>query len=213
MRINAGQRKLYGRYGIPVPRLGHMRTRSLLPLLLSSMLALACSPKSDDQASESPPAAATAGADPAVGQANVKDDESQKDVVKIAVGSPDHTTLVAALKAADLVNALSNAGPFTVFAPTNAAFDKLPKGTVESLLKPENIDKLRGILQHHVTTSVWDLADLTDGMTMSMADGGSVTIKKSGNDVTVDGARIVASVRGSNGIVHVVDAVIVPAAK
>jgi uncharacterized surface protein with fasciclin (FAS1) repeats len=187
-----------------------MRPRSLLSLLLVATLPLACSSGSEEGAV---PAAATPDAAPAVGQANVEDNESQKDVVKIAVGSPDHTTLVAALKAADLVNALANAGPFTVFAPTNAAFDKLPKGTVDDLLKPENVDKLRGILQHHVTTSVYDVADLTDGMTLSMADGGSVTIKKTGNDITIEGAKIIGSVRGSNGMVHVVDGVIVPAAK
>ncbi|HEX4935994.1 MAG TPA: fasciclin domain-containing protein [Gemmatimonadaceae bacterium] len=187
-----------------------MRSRSLLPLLLAAVLPLACSSGSEEGGA---PAGATPDAGPSVGQANVEDNESQKDVVKIAVGSKDHTTLVAALKAADLVNALANAGPFTVFAPTNAAFDKLPKGTVDDLLKPENIDKLRGILQHHVTTSVYDVADLTDGMTLSMADGGSVTVKKAGADVTIDGAKIVASVRGSNGMVHVVDGVIVPASK
>lgn len=187
-----------------------MRTSSLAPFLLLGALTLACAPASD---SDAPAAAAAAGVDPSIGQANVQDDESQKDVVKIAVGSADHTTLVTALKAANLVNALANAGPFTVFAPTNAAFDRLPKGTVEDLLKPANVDKLRNILQHHVTTSVWDVADLTDGMTLSMADGNSVTIVKSGSDVMVDGAKIVASVRGSNGMVHVVDGVIVPAAK
>ncbi|MFN8668268.1 MAG: fasciclin domain-containing protein [Gemmatimonadaceae bacterium] len=188
-----------------------MRPRSLLPLVLAAFLPLACSSGSEEGGA--PAAAATPDAGPAVGQANVEDNESQKDVVKIAVGSKDHTTLVAALKAADLVNALANAGPFTVFAPTNAAFDKLPKGTVEELLKPENIDKLRGVLQHHVTTSVYDVADLTDGMTLGMADGGSVTVKKAGSDITIEGAKIIASVRGSNGMVHVVDGVIVPPAK
>lgn len=187
-----------------------MTTRPIATLLLATAFAVACSSGRQEGGA---PAAATPDAAPAIGQANVQDDESQKDVVKIAVGSADHTTLVAALKAADLVNALANAGPFTVFAPTNAAFDKLPKGTVDDLLKPENIDKLRGILQHHVTTSVFVAADLTDGMTLSMADGGSVTIKKTGDEITVDGAKVVGSVRGSNGIVHVVDAVIVPPAK
>lgn len=187
-----------------------MTMRPFPTLILTALLTVACSPAKEEGGS---PAAATSEAAPVVGQANVQDDESQADVVKIAVGSADHTTLVKALQAADLVNALANAGPFTVFAPTNAAFDKLPKGTVEDLLKPANVDKLRGILQHHVTTSVFEAADLTDGMTLSMADGGSVTIKKSGNDITVDGAKVVASVRGSNGIVHVIDAVIVPAAK
>lgn len=187
-----------------------MTTRHISTLLLATAFAVACS---SGQQEGGTPAAATPDAATAVGQANVQDDESQKDVVKIAVGSADHTTLVAALKAADLVNALANAGPFTVFAPTNAAFDKLPKGTVDDLLKPANVDKLRGILHHHVTTSVFEAADLSDGMTLSMADGGSVTIKKVGDEVTVDGAKVVASVRGSNGIVHVIDGVIVPAAK
>lgn len=184
-----------------------MRYRSLPPLLLASTLAVACSSGSNNGAA---PAAATSDASAMTGQANVKDDESQQDIVKIAVGSPDHTTLVAALQAANLVNALANAGPFTVFAPTNAAFNKLPKGTVDDLLKPANVDKLRGILQHHVTTSVYEVADLSDGMTLSMADGKAVTISKTGNDVTVDGAKVIASVRGSNGMVHVVDGVIVP---
>src|SRR6185503_4886988 len=88
-------------------------------------------------------AATTDGTTPAGGQEAVKDDVSEKDVVKIAVGSKDHTTLVAALKQAEYVDDLSNAGPFTVFAPTNAAFDKLPKGTVDDLMKSENKEKLR----------------------------------------------------------------------
>ena len=132
------------------------------------------------------------------------------DVVKIAVGSKDHTTLVTALKEASLVDALSNAGPFTVFAPTNAAFDKLPKGTVESLLKAENEAKLRGILQHHVTVSAFEVDQLTDGMVLGMADGGQATISKKGGDTFIDDAKIIASVRGANGMVHVVDAVVLP---
>src|SRR5687768_12169365 len=84
------------------------------------------------------------------GQSAVQDNESAKDVVKVAAGSKDHTTLVAAVKQAELVDALSNAGPFTVFAPTNAAFDKLPAGTVDDLMKAENKEKLQDILQYHV---------------------------------------------------------------
>lgn len=187
-----------------------MCRRSLSALLVASSALFACAPASEETAT---PAAATADAAPGGGQASVQDDDSQKDVVKIAVGSADHTTLVAALKAADLVNALANAGPFTVFAPTNAAFDKLPAGTVDDLLKPANVNQLRNVLQHHVTTSVYEAVDLTDGMTLGMADGGSVTIKRTGDEIFVDGAKIVASVRGSNGMVHVVDAVIVPAKK
>jgi uncharacterized surface protein with fasciclin (FAS1) repeats len=153
---------------------------------------------------------AAADAAPAAGQANVQDDESVKDVVKIAVGSKDHTTLVAALQAADLVNALANAGPFTVFAPTNAAFDKLPKGTVDDLLKPANKEKLRLILQHHVTTSSLDVDQFSDGQVVSMADGTNATITKKGADTYINDAKIVASVKGSNGMVHVIDTVIVP---
>ncbi len=154
--------------------------------------------------------AAAAGAEPSAltGQSGVKDSESQPDVVKIAVGSKDHTTLVAAVQAAKLVDALSNAGPFTVFAPTNAAFDKLPKGTVDDLLKPENEDKLRGILQYHVTVSAFEIGELTDGMTLGMADGGQATISKKGADTYINDAKILASVRGSNGMVHVIDGVI-----
>jgi uncharacterized surface protein with fasciclin (FAS1) repeats len=88
------------------------------------------------------------------GQSTVQDDVSQKNIVQTAVGSPDHTTLVAAVKAAELVDVLSNAGPFTVFAPTNAAFDKLPKGTVEGLLKPDKKADLQNILQYHVAVAV-----------------------------------------------------------
>jgi uncharacterized surface protein with fasciclin (FAS1) repeats len=156
--------------------------------------------------------ASAAGAEPSqlTGQSGVKDSESQPDVVKIAVGSKDHTTLVTAVQAAKLVDALSNAGPFTVFAPTNAAFDKLPKGTVEDLLKPENENKLRNILQHHVTVSAFEVDQLTDGMTLGMADGGQTTISKKGTDTYINDAKILASVRGSNGMVHVIDAVVLP---
>ncbi len=144
------------------------------------------------------------------GQSAVSDDVSQKDVVKVAVGSPDHTTLVAALQAADLVNSLSNAGPFTVFAPTNAAFDKLPKGTVEDLLKPENKSKLENILQHHVMTSALAADFFQDGQTMGMVDGTNVTFTVKGTDLFVDGNKVLASARASNGWVHIIDTVLLP---
>ena len=146
------------------------------------------------------------------GQASVSDDVSQKDIVKVAVGSPDHTTLVAAVKAADLVNSLSNAGPFTVFAPVNSAFDALPKGTVETLLKPENKGKLEDILQYHVTVSTFDQERLTDGMTLGQVNGGNVKITHKDGKIMVNDATILASVKASNGIVHVVDKVLLPTA-
>lgn len=144
------------------------------------------------------------------GQEGVKDDESQKDVVKVAVASPDHTTLVAAVTAADLVTSLSNAGPFTVFAPTNAAFEKLPKGTVEDLLKPENKSKLETILQHHVMTSALAADFFQDGQTMGMVDGSNVTFTVKDGATYVDGNKILGSVKASNGWVHVIDTVILP---
>jgi uncharacterized surface protein with fasciclin (FAS1) repeats len=144
------------------------------------------------------------------GQSAVADDVSQKDVVKVAVSSPEHTTLVTAIKAADLVNSLSNAGPFTVFAPNNTAFDKLPKGTVEDLLKPENKEKLATILQHHVMTSALATDFFQDGQTMAMVDGTNVTFTVKGKDVFVDGNKILGSVKASNGWVHIIDTVVLP---
>ena len=156
--------------------------------------------------------AADAGQAATGGQAAVVDNQSQPDVVRVAVGSKDHTTLVAALKAADLVNSLANAGPFTVFAPTNAAFEKLPAGTVDNLLKPANKSQLSDVLTHHVTTSAQELDSFTDGEIVSMADGSSETIQRKGKDVFIGSAKVLGSVRASNGWVHIIDAVLVPAA-
>lgn len=133
--------------------------------------------------------------------------------MKIAVNSPDHTTLVAALKAAEYVDALSNAGPFTVFAPTNAAFDKLPAGTLETLTKPENKDQLRTILEHHVYVGVLSEAMIQDGMTLNQVSLDNVTLNKKDGKITVNGANVLGSARGSNGIVYIIDAVLLPPAK
>lgn len=148
------------------------------------------------------------------GQSAVQDDQSQKDVVKVAVGSPDHTTLVAAVKAAEYVDVLSNAGPFTVFAPTNAAFEKLPAGTVDGLLKPEAKNDLRNILEYHVTTSSLKEDYLKDGMTIGMVNGGSVKVSKGADGkIKINDANILGAVPASNGMVYVLDAVLLPAAK
>ncbi len=147
------------------------------------------------------------------GQSGVSDDVSQKDVVKVAAGSPDHTTLVAAVKAGELVDALSNAGPFTVFAPTNAAFDQLPKGTVEGLLKPDKKADLQNILQYHVTLSALEASSFKDGQSLGMVNGDNATIAVKDGKVTINGANIVASIRASNGMVHVIDKVLLPPAK
>lgn len=149
----------------------------------------------------------------AQGQASVVDEKSQKNVVQIAVGSPDHTTLVTALKAGDRVDPLANPGPFTVFAPTNAAFAKLPPGTVESLLKPENKEKLINILEYHVFVGVYQLKDLKDGMALNQVNLDNATIHVRDKKVMINDATIIASIRASNGIVHVIDTVLLPPTK
>lgn len=145
------------------------------------------------------------------GQSGVQDDASQKNVVQVAVGSKDHTTLVTAVKAAELVDALSNAGPFTVFAPTNAAFDKLPAGTVEGLLKPEKKEALADILQYHVSVGVYKTESLQDGQILGQVNGGNITVSKKDGKIMLNGtATLVASVPASNGIIHVIDGVLLP---
>src|SRR5688500_5257499 len=142
------------------------------------------------------------------GQSTVDDYESQKNVVHIAVSSADHSTLVAAVKAAELVDALSNAGPFTVFAPTNAAFDKLPAGTVDGLLKPEKKEDLQDILQYHVSIGVFKPESFQDGQSIGQANGGNIRISvKDGKIMVNETATVVASIPASNGIIHVIDAV------
>ena len=164
--------------------------------------------------SKTAPTEETAATTTAGGQEAVQDDESQKDVVKVAVGSKDHTTLVAALKQAELVTSLSNAGPFTVFAPTNAAFDKLPAGVLDGLMKDDKKADLQNILQYHVTTSALSTDMLHDGQTLGMVNGDNVTLSVKDGKITLNGtANIVASVRASNGWVHIVDAVLLPPVK
>jgi len=147
------------------------------------------------------------------GQSNVKDDVSQPNVVGVAASSKDHTTLVAAVKAAQLVDALSNNGPFTVFAPTNAAFDKLPKGTLDDLLKPENKGKLQDILYDHVWVGVMKEDMMQEGKKITMFGGNVVTLHKKDGKWMADDATIVASIPAANGIIHVVDGVLLRPAK
>jgi len=179
-------------------------------VLLSTALLLGSCNNNSTTETAAPAADAPAGG----GQEAVQDDVSQKDVVKVAVGSPDHSTLVAALKQAELVTSLANAGPFTVFAPTNAAFEKLPAGTVDGLMKDDKKADLQNILQYHVTTSALDTKFLTDGMSLGMVNGDKLTVSiKDGKIVFNGSATIVGSVRASNGWVHVIDGVLLPPAK
>lgn len=144
------------------------------------------------------------------GQSAVVDETSSPNIVQVAVGSKDHSTLVTAVKAAELVDALSNAGPFTVFAPTNTAFDKLPKGTVESLLLPEKKADLQNILGFHTYVGSLKTEYMNDGQEFDMVYGGKVKITKQGDKTFVNGSEIVASIPTSNGIIHVIGDVLLP---
>ncbi|MFN3801143.1 fasciclin domain-containing protein [Belliella pelovolcani] len=132
-------------------------------------------------------------------------------VVDIAVGSPDHTTLVAAVSAAGLVETLSGDGPFTVFAPTNSAFAALPEGTLESLLEEANKDQLTAILTYHVVAGNVLSSDLSDGQVVTTLQGQELTVSIKDGKVMINGATAVAAdLVGSNGVVHVIDAVLLP---
>lgn len=180
-----------------------------MPLVLTTMFLISCG--NDTQTSA---IASSTEANTAAGQASVKDDASMKDIVKVAVRSADHTTLVRALKQAELVDVLANPGPFTVFAPTNEAFNKLPKGTLDDLMKPEKKTDLQNILQYHVTTSSLKADYFKDGQTIGMVNGDHIAVSvKDGKIVLNNSATIVASVQASNGLVHIVDAVLLPPAK
>lgn len=141
-----------------------------------------------------------------------------KNIVENAVNSKDHTTLVAAVKAAGLVETLSGAGPFTVFAPTNEAFEKLPAGTVDTLVKPENKAALTKILTYHVVAGKLSAADLTDGKKLKTVQGEELTVKNAGGKVTLTDAKggsanvTIADVIQSNGVIHVIDTVVMPKA-
>lgn len=134
-----------------------------------------------------------------------------KNIVENAANSTDHTTLVAAVKAADLAGTLSGAGPFTVFAPTNEAFNKLPAGTVDNLVKPENKEKLTSILTYHVVPGALKAADLTDGQKLKTVEGEELTVSVKDGKVMINGANVtIADVVSSNGVTHVIDAVLMP---
>ncbi|TDO71296.1 putative surface protein with fasciclin (FAS1) repeats [Flavobacterium chryseum] len=146
-----------------------------------------------------------------------------KNIVENAVNSKDHTTLVAAVKAAGLVETLQSKGPFTVFAPTNAAFDKLPAGTVDTLLKPENIKTLQNVLTYHVVAGKMNASDIAKAIkvgkgkaTLKTVSGGTLTAWMDGKDLYISDesgskAKVtIADVNQSNGVIHVVDTVLLP---
>lgn len=139
-----------------------------------------------------------------------------RNIIQNAVNSKDHTTLVAAVKAAGLVSTLEGKGPFTVFAPTNSAFGKLPAGTVDNLVKPENKPALTRILTYHVVPGRLEASSLSDGKKLKTVEGEELTVKRSGDKVMIidakgDSAAItIPNVNQSNGVIHVVDTVLMP---
>ena len=137
--------------------------------------------------------------------------EKPKTIVETAVGIEDFSTLVAAVKAGGLVETLSGKGPFTVFAPTNEAFAKLPKGTVEDLLKPENKEKLVAILKYHVVPGKVMAADVVKVKEAKTAQGGAVKVTVKDDEVMINDSKVVkADVECSNGVIHVIDSVLLP---
>ena len=193
---------------------------SIKTLLLASLLITFGCKQGEETTSESTSETTEV---PSGGQENVVDATSNPNIVQVASGSKDHTTLVAAVKATDLVETLQSAGPFTVFAPTNAAFAKLPAGTVETLLKPENLKLLQTILTYHVVAGKMNAKDIDAAIkkgngkaTLKTVSGGTLTAWMKGKDLYItdengNSAKVtIADVNQKNGVIHVVDTVVTP---
>lgn len=147
------------------------------------------------------------------GQSTVQDDVSERNILHVAMSSEDHTTLVAAVQAAELEDVLTNAGPLTVFAPTNAAFEALPEGTLDDLLKPENKATLARIITFHAAPGSYDQNNIRGVMGIGQATGDKVTVAVDGDVTTVNDAKVLGTVKAANGYVHVIDKVLLPPEK
>jgi uncharacterized surface protein with fasciclin (FAS1) repeats len=194
-------------YTLKVYKKVSIMKKSIKTLLLASLfIAIGCK-QNEQTATEStaPSTEVQSG-----GQENVVDETSVPNIVQTAIGSKDHTTLVTAVKAAGLVTSLSNAGPFTVFAPTNAAFEKLPAGTVDDLLKPEKKGDLENILGYHTYVGTLKTEYMQDGQEFDMVFGGKIKITKKGEKTFVNGSEITTSIETGNGIIHVIGDVLLP---
>ena len=184
---------------------------SNLFVILVLFIALAC--KNDKKDVNEKESSTENSAESNKGQAFIEDESATPNILKIAIGSTDHSTLVTAVQAAELENVLVNAGPLTVFAPTNEAFNNLPKGTVEDLLKPENKNVLADIIKYHATPGNLSVDFLKKFKKLGQANNQDVAVEVIDGEVYVGGAKIIGSVPASNGIVHVVDKVILPPSK
>eukprot|EP01012_Entosiphon_sulcatum_P033391 TRINITY_DN42265_c0_g1_i1.p1 TRINITY_DN42265_c0_g1~~TRINITY_DN42265_c0_g1_i1.p1 ORF type:complete len:191 (+),score=29.31 TRINITY_DN42265_c0_g1_i1:40-573(+) len=162
------------------------------------------------------PQNATSSSEPALASTvpATEDNVSQHDVVQVAMGSKDHSTLVAAVKQADLVEPLRKTGPYTVFAPTNEAFNKLPAGTVDGLMKPDQKDALADILQYHVSVGIYKENMFQDGQVIGQVNSQNITISKKDGKIKINGtANIIAAIPASNGLIYVIDEVLLPPKK
>ncbi|MDR3273011.1 MAG: fasciclin domain-containing protein [Flavobacteriaceae bacterium] len=178
-----------------------------LGLIIASLIFFAgCKENKDTTAVASGSEQTTQG----VGQSGVKDDISKPNIVQTAVSNENFSTLVKAVQAAGLVDALSNAGPFTVFAPTNAAFDKLPKGTLDDLLKPENKGKLVDILGYHTYVGVLKPDLMQDGQEFDMVASGKVKITEKDGKLFVNNSEMSDPIQTTNGVIYVINDVLLP---
>jgi uncharacterized surface protein with fasciclin (FAS1) repeats len=187
-----------------------MKLFTQLSLVFLFIQVLACTSKSETATQDSSSQAETSHPQ---GQASVVDEVSDPNILQVAISSEAHSTLVAAVQAAEIEHVLVNAGPLTVFAPVNSAFEALPAGTVENLLKPENKSDLAKILTRHAAPGSYDISGLKreaeKGRKLYMATGEYLEVTVEGKDVFVAGAKIVATIPTSNGIIHVIEQVII----
>lgn len=174
---------------------------SLIALLSIGLLGLSCTTKNGQANSRDNTSVKKQG------QAYVVDEESKKNILQIARSSPDHKTLAAAIEAAEIQNVLVNAGPLTIFAPNDAAFEKLPEGTVNDLLKPENKQKLAKILTSHASPASLKKHQLTEDRQIYLATGQYINVEHKEGDIFVNGAKVLATIEASNGMIHVIDSV------
>ncbi len=177
-----------------------------LLLFIAMSLLFACNSPGTQQATSS----AGIDQDKLTGQSGVKDDVSEKNILQVAAASADHSTLAKAVMAAGLQDVLTNAGPLTVFAPTNDAFAKLPAGTLEDLLKPENKATLANIITFHAAPGSYDANNIKGVMGIGQATGDKVEVTTEDGATLVNGAKVLGTVKASNGYVHVIDQVLLP---
>lgn len=187
---------------------------TLVILLLFAIVFTGCKNNQQSEEATQSKASSTEASSSNKGQAFIEDESAEPNALQLAIKSSDHTTLVAAVQAAEVENALVNVGPLSVFAPTNAAFDKLPEGTLDDLLKPENKEKLAQILINHVAPGNYPIETLRKNVekerTLYMASGEYLQVTQEGEDIYVGGTKIVGSIKVSNGWVHVIENIILP---